>query len=89
MTFLQLSLFFDILLCLTTDIAKEDYIAGTFKQRQAISSGVISTEGQFPGEQVIKRARAMLWKKLREADLKMKAGMMEEGRERERVCVFM
>ena len=72
--FPQLSLFFDILLCLTTDITKEDYIAGTFKQPQAISSGVISTESQSPGESVMRRARAKLWKNLREADLKMKAG---------------
>ena len=72
--FLQLSLFFDILLCLTTDITKEDYIAGTFKQPHAISSGVISTESQSPGESVMKRARAKLWKNLKEADLKMKAG---------------
>ena len=73
-SFLQLSLFFDILLCLTTDITKEDYIAGTFKQPHAISSGVISTESQSPGESVMKRARAKLWKNLKEADLKMKAG---------------
>ena len=72
--FLQLSLFFDILLCLTTDITKEDYIAGTFKQRHAISSGVMSTESQSPGESVMRRARAKLWKNLKEADLKMKAG---------------
>ena len=83
MFILQLSLFFDILLCLTTDITKEDYIAGTFKQPQAISSGVISTESQSPGESVMRRARAKLWKNLREADLKMKAGEKREG-ERQR-----
>ena len=92
---MQLSLFFDILLCLTTDITKEDYIAGTFKQPHAISSGVISKEGQFPGEPVMKRARAMLWKNLREADMKMKAGKRarkgggwKEGRRErdERIC---
>ena len=77
--FPQLSLFFDILLCLTTDITKEDYIAGTFKQPQASSSGVISTESQSPGESVMRRARAKLWKNLREADLKMKAGEKREG----------
>lgn len=65
-----------MLLCLTTDITKEEYIAGTFKQPHATSSGVISNEGegQLPGDPVTKRARAMLWKNLREVDLKMKAG---------------
>lgn len=75
---MQLSLFFDILLCLTTEITKKDYIAGTFKQQQATSSlGVVSAEGVSPGEAVMKRARAMLWKNLKEADVKMKAGMYE------------
>ena len=75
---LQLSLFFDVLLCLTTEITKEDYIAGTFKQTHAASSsGVVSSEGVFPGEAVMKRARAMLWKNLKEAGLKMKAGTIK------------
>ena len=69
--FLQLSLFFDILLCLTTDITKEDYIAGTFKQPHATS---LRTDSQSPKESVMRRARAKLWKNLKEADLKMKAG---------------
>ena len=75
---MQLSLFFDILLCLTTDITKEDYIAGTFKQPHATS---LRTDSQSPKESVMRRARAKLWKNLKEADLKMKAGeKWREGR---------
>ena len=75
---LQLSLFFDMLLCLTTDITKEEYIAGAFKQPHMTPSTFEA------GESVMKRARAMLWRKLKEADIKMKAGAERRERERER-----
>ncbi len=51
----QLSLFFDILVCMTTDLDKEEYVGGAFKH-------VILTSNLNP---LLKRAREKLWGALR------------------------
>ena len=71
---LSLSLFFDILLCLTTEIAHDSYVAGTFKP--ATSTEPPSTEGAAVDDVISyrQRGRAALWKALRLKGLKLKAG---------------
>lgn len=53
---MQLSLFFDILLCMTTDLDKEEYVGGAFKH-------VILTPTNL--NPLLKRAREKLWEALR------------------------
>ena len=60
--FLQLSLFFDILLCMTADIEEEEFISG----------GSRASPGQQPPSGVMRRAREHLWNTL--SGTKMKAG---------------
>lgn len=64
-----MSLFFDILLCLTLDITEEDYVSGSFKTHTDCASAKLLHHG---AELTQQRARAILWKTLR--GLKMKAG---------------
>jgi len=65
---LSLSLFFDILLCLTTEIGRDDYVAGTFKPSHGRASPMPHPQSPQP---TLLRARAVLWKALK--GLKMKA----------------
>lgn len=65
----QLSLFFDVLLCLTLEINQDDYIAGNFTSRAV---------RDHPPDSVIagimQRARAKLWGQIK--DIKMKSSML-------------
>ncbi|XP_065920232.1 L-fucose kinase-like [Dysidea avara] len=63
---LSLSLFFDILLCLTTEINHDDYVAGHFISR-AVRDHSTDPTISF----IMQRARAKLWMHLK--DIKMKA----------------
>lgn len=66
----QLSLFFDILLCLTTEIERDDYVTGAFKSTPGRASPVPGVSDS--PQPTLLRARALLWKALR--GLKMRAG---------------
>lgn len=61
---LALSLFFDILLCLTVEISQQEYVAGRFKQ-------IVAMETLPASVQTKERARSILWKTLK--GIKMKA----------------
>ena len=61
----QLSLFFDVLLCLTTEISQQDYING--------SSPSPSSENNIAAQSPQQRARSLLWKALKGTTM-MKAG---------------
>ena len=69
-----MSLFFDILLCLTTDITRDDYVLGAFKAPPTISAHqpLLPTSGNQ--RDALIRGRAVLWKVLK--GLKMKASEM-------------
>ena len=69
--FLQLSLFFDILLCLTTEINHDDYVAGHFISR-AVREHSTDPTVAF----IMQRARAKLWMHLRE--IKMKSSVSSD-----------
>ena len=65
----QLSLFFDILLCLTTEINQDDYVAGNFISRALRDNppdSLIAT--------IMQRARAKLWGQIK--DIKMKSSRL-------------
>ena len=62
----QLSLFFDILLCLTTEINQDDYIAGNF-----ISRAVRDHPPDSVISGIMQRARAKLWGQIK--DIRMKS----------------
>lgn len=64
---LSLSLFFDILLCLTTEIHEDDYVTGLFKTRDTTSGQLQPDSSQ---KTVLERARALLWKVLKGNKLK-------------------
>ena len=55
---MQLSLFFDIFQCLTTEISKEDFICGKYKSSSILYPLDTPTS-------VLETARSLLWKALR------------------------
>ena len=73
----QLSLFFDILLCMTIDIDEEDYVTGRFKKTTGSpknARNLKSSQGSSShhSKHLLSRAREMLWKALH--GMKMRAG---------------
>ena len=82
-THTQLSLFFDILQCLTTSTTQEDYIAGKYRSSTQQSS-------ETPPA-IMERARSLLWKHLRGTKLRSGGLLIEQpyGHEAKVRCFLM